>query len=70
MRRISLLIVLGVGFVLCSERPALAYFDPATGGLILQAILGGIAGCAVLVRLYWRRLVSRFKGSTGDQVAE
>jgi hypothetical protein len=38
--------------------PALAYIDPGTGSIILQAIAGGV----IAVSLFWRRLVHRVKG--------
>ena len=34
----------------------LAYLDPGSGSMILQALLAGVAGVAVVVKLYWRRL--------------
>ncbi len=34
----------------------LAYLDPATGGMILQAAAGAIAATAVGVKVYWGRL--------------
>jgi hypothetical protein len=34
----------------------LAYLDPGAGSLILQALAGGIAGIAVVGRLYWARV--------------
>lgn len=40
--------------------PANAYLDPATGSMILQAILGGIAGLAVIGRVYWYKIKSFF----------
>lgn len=33
-----------------------AYIDPSAGSILLQLLLGGIAGVLVAVRLYWRRL--------------
>ena len=36
----------------------LLYLDPTTGGVLLQAILGGATGILVLVRLFWGRLRS------------
>ncbi len=36
----------------------LAYLDPGTGSMILQAIAAGLAGVAVAGKLYWRRLKS------------
>jgi hypothetical protein len=32
-----------------------AYLDPGSGSLLLQALVGGVASAAVLGRLYWRR---------------
>ncbi|MBB4962208.1 hypothetical protein [Micromonospora polyrhachis] len=39
----------------------LAYLDAGSGSLIVQAVVGGVAGVAVATRLYWRRLVARFR---------
>lgn len=36
--------------------PAWAYLDPGTGSMMLQLLLGGIAGAMVMGRLYWHRL--------------
>lgn len=38
--------------------PAQAYLDPATGSMILQVLLGGAAGLALVARLYWHRLLT------------
>jgi len=38
--------------------PAFAYLDPGTGSMIVQLLLGGIAGALVVGKLYWQR----FKG--------
>jgi hypothetical protein len=50
------LLVLGV-LVLLMPAPAHAYLDPASGSMVLQLVLGGVAGLAVAVRLLWRRLL-------------
>ncbi len=45
--------------------PAYAYLDPGTGSMLLQAILGGVAGVVIAGRLYWGKLkewVSHFTG--------
>jgi hypothetical protein len=34
----------------------LAYIDPGSGSLLLQALAGGVAGVTVVGKLYWRRL--------------
>ena len=40
--------------------PAYAYLDPGTGSLLLQGLLGGIAGAAVFIKIYWYKLTSWF----------
>lgn len=42
--------------VLYPDRPAFAYLDPATTSMVLQMILGGVAGALVVTKLYWYRL--------------
>lgn len=44
------LCALGVG------QEAFAYLDPGTGSMLLQLLLGGIAGALMIVKLYWARL--------------
>jgi len=58
MKRVLKLTVLFCWFFLLMERAAFAYLDPGTGSLLLQLLLGGVAGLAVIAKLYWRRLLS------------
>lgn len=37
----------------------LAYLDPGTGSLILQAVLGGVAGILVAARAFKAKLLGR-----------
>jgi hypothetical protein len=37
-----------------------AYLDPATGSIVLQAVVGGVMGGLFLVKRYWRQLKARF----------
>jgi hypothetical protein len=39
--------------------PAYAYVDPGSGGMLIQLLLGGVAGAALIVRLYWQRFLKR-----------
>lgn len=60
------------------SRPAYAYLDPGTGSMILQILLGGVAGAALAGRFYWDKLLTvigirsdkaaslRDDGRTGD----
>jgi hypothetical protein len=48
--------------------PAYAYVDPTTGGALVQYVTAGLAGVAILLRLYWRRMVDAVcrRGSPQD----
>ena len=46
-----------------------AYLDPGSGSLIIQGIIGGIAVAAVVVKIYWHRLLC-FLGIRKKQNAE
>ncbi|OEU48336.1 MAG: hypothetical protein BA871_16910 [Desulfuromonadales bacterium C00003096] len=37
-----------------------AYLDPGAGSMLLQIILGGLAGLAILSRLFWQRIKACF----------
>ena len=49
------------------SRPAFAYVDPGSGSILLQLLLGGIAGVGVIVKLYWRRFKDRFRFMLGEE---
>ena len=41
----------------CVATPqAHAYLDPGAGSMLLQILLGGLAGLGVLGKLYWHRI--------------
>jgi len=44
--------------LLATAAPAYAYLDPGSGSMMVQLLLGGVAGAVVLVRLYWARLLT------------
>ncbi len=63
MKRIgaSVATLAGIAFLLVSwEQPAYAYLDPGAGSLLLQVLMGGLAGAAVVVKVYWNNLMARF----------
>ena len=35
-----------------------AYLDPGTGSIILQVLLGGVAGLALAGKLYWQKFIT------------
>ncbi len=44
------------------DTPARAYLDPGTGSMLLQLLLGGVAGVLVVGKLYWSRVKEFFGG--------
>jgi len=44
---------------------AYAYVDPGAGSMLLQLLLGGVAGLLVLLRLLRHRIASFFKTKRG-----
>lgn len=57
----KLIFVLVFALALDLANPALAYLDPGTGSMILQLLLGGIAGALMVGKLYWHRVRSFFR---------
>ena len=39
---------------------AFAYLEPGTGSMIVQLLLGGLAGLVVVLKMYWERLRALF----------
>ena len=44
----------------------LAYVDPGAGSFVLQALLATLAGAAVVLNAYWKKIKSFF-GSSSDR---
>lgn len=66
MRQIALVSVLVVWGLLFCERPVHAYLDPGSGSMFLQILLGGTAAIAVILRLYWGRLLELLRIRSKD----
>ncbi len=58
MRRFSTLFPFVI--VLLWAQPVFAYLDPNSGSMMLQIILGGLAGLAVAGKLFWQRIMMFF----------
>ena len=56
-----------IGMILVEPDYVLAYIDPSAGGLLVQILLGGIAGIGVLVKLYWGKLTKLFRKEKDDK---
>jgi hypothetical protein len=46
-----------------SERQVDAYLDPGSGSMLVQLLLGGVAGAAVIMKLGWERFKDVFRSS-------
>lgn len=53
------------GALVAISTPAHAYIDPGTGGMLLQLLLGGVAGGLVVGKLYWLRFKEGFQSIFG-----
>lgn len=68
MKHAALFILMNVVVImLAGANTAWAYLDPGTGSMVLQLLLGGIAGAVVIFKLYWRRFVGLFRGKSEDE---
>ena len=47
-----------------------AYLDPGAGSMLLQVLLGGLAGVGVLAKLYWYRVRKLFARREGRKREE
>ncbi|MDP6952451.1 MAG: hypothetical protein QGF53_06780 [Alphaproteobacteria bacterium] len=48
-------------FMLSPALPAFAYIDPGTGSILLQLLIGGIAGGLYLLKVYYRNIVEKVR---------
>ena len=60
------IVLIFLSLLLVTE-PAFAYLDPGTGGMLIQIILGGVAGLAVAGKLFWHQLKSFFRFGKDDK---
>jgi len=55
-KRTNTMFLLGAVVLFGSVQPAYAYLDPGTSSIIIQMLLGGAAGAAVVGKLYWSKI--------------
>jgi hypothetical protein len=77
-RRIRIVAWSGVGLAAAALAPAaaiavgqpleirVAYLDPGTGSLILQALVAALAGAIVVVTSYWQKIRALFRRGSRD----
>ena len=62
MKKVPILVV--IYFVWMSETRVDAYLDPGSGSMLVQLLLGGVAGAAVIMKLGWERFKYMFRSSS------
>ena len=82
-RRLVLVVWVALGFASAALTPGssiaagepieikVAYLDPGTGSMILQAIVATLAGAAVAITAYWQKIRTFFRRrSRGSEPSE
>ena len=63
--------LLAAAVVMATAWPAYAYLDPGTGAMVLQLLIGGVAGALVVGKLYFGKIkvfcVSLFSKQPADR---
>lgn len=54
------IIVVAVFLSLNFAHSAYAYLDPGSGSMVLQVLLGGVAGVLLVIKLFWHRILEIF----------
>ncbi|WNM64240.1 hypothetical protein [Candidatus Nitrospira neomarina] len=68
MKHLGIFLAISITLIVFGfENSAQAYLDPGTGSMVLQLLLGGIAGVVVILKLYWRRFVGLFRGNAQEE---
>jgi hypothetical protein len=60
-------ITICVLLVLAAEARVDAYLDPGSGSMLVQLLLGGVAGAAVIMKLGWERFKDMFRSSNAKR---
>ena len=62
IKSIFVIITAVIGLISFTAQNAFAYLDPASGSMLLQGILAGLAAVGVSIGIFWRRLKAFFYG--------
>ena len=65
MKKASVLLV--IYFIWMSQAQVDAYLDPGSGSMLVQLLLGGVAGAAVIMKLGWERFKDMFRSSRAKE---
>jgi hypothetical protein len=51
---------MALSLFLLSTKPVYAYLDAGSGSMLLQLLLGGLAGLAVVLKVFWKKILGVF----------
>jgi hypothetical protein len=60
-------ILLSLVFVWALQARLEAYLDPGSGSMLVQLLLGGVAGAAVIIKLGWQRFRDLFRSPGAER---
>ena len=63
MKPVRVAMIVAGGILLIVPTRAHAYIDPGSSSLLLQLVIGGVAGIATVCKLYWGRIKTFFSGN-------
>lgn len=69
-RRFGAISATALAILVVWASPAQAYLDPGTGSMILQGIIGTIAGALVVLRIYWAKIKLVFSSKSNTESAK
>ena len=64
------ILILVLAMLVATPRPAHAYLDANTGSLNLQILVGGVAGVALVGKLFWHRIKRAFGFAPPEDVED
>ena len=70
VKQIGAVSVITLALLMASSMPALAYLDPGTGSMILQGLIGLVAGALVAIKIYWAKIRLFFSSKRAPNPAE
>ena len=59
-------VMITAAFLILYPETAAAYLDPGTGSMVVQMIVGAIAGVGITLKLYWHKIARFFRSKKSE----
>jgi hypothetical protein len=66
MKATVVLMIVALQWLRLSLATRRTYLDPGSGSMLLQLLLGGVAGVAVMLRIFWQQFSGFFRFGKRD----